>query len=355
MPQDGLVGVSEGTHEALGALSLRRRAYSVSALQKFAACPYQFYLSAICRLEPREEIAPLERLDPLTRGKLFHQVQAETMRALQSAGLLPLTVDMEPRARDILDETFARIAEQMGEELAPAIERVWQTELDSMRVDLRVWLERSVLIQQEWEPIAFELAFGLGAQLQCDPRSVTAEAIVGDFRLRGIVDLIERRRVTGGREGGAPMVDPRGGAAVPLEEWRVTDYKTGSNFTRWRMVVGGSEMLQPVLYPLAIEAILGARVVEGRLFFCTREGGFSDRVVPMDQDARATGVDVLASVDEAINRGFLPAAPRPRAGARPGACDICDFLAVCGPDEERRSQRKDRTALAVLQRIRGLP
>jgi ATP-dependent helicase/nuclease subunit B len=355
MPQDGLVGVSEGTREGLGALSLRRRAYSVSALQKFAACPYQFYLSAICRLEPREEIAPLERLDPLTRGKLFHQVQAETMRALQSAGLLPLTVERELRARDILDETFARIAEEMGEELAPAIERVWQTELDSMRVDLRVWLERSVLIQQEWEPIAFELAFGLGAQLQCDPRSVTAEAIVGDFRLRGIVDLIERRRVTGGPEGGAPMVDPRGGAAVPLEEWRVTDYKTGSNFTRWRMVVGGSEVLQPVLYPLAIEAILGARVVEGRLFFCTREGGFSDRVVPMDRGARATGVDVLASVDEAINRGFLPAAPRPRAGARPGACDTCDFLAVCGPDEERRSQRKDRTALAVLQRIRGLP
>jgi ATP-dependent helicase/nuclease subunit B len=121
------------------------------------------------------------------------------------------------------------------------------------------------------------------------------------------------------------------------------------------MVVGGSEMLQPVLYPLAVEALLGARVVEGRLFFCTRDGGFSDRVVPMDQGARATGVDVLASVDEAITRGSLPAAPRPRAGARPGACDICDFLAVCGPDEERRSQRKDRTALAALQRIRGLP
>jgi ATP-dependent helicase/nuclease subunit B len=96
-------------------------------------------------------------------------------------------------------------------------------------------------------------------------------------------------------------------------------------------------------------------VVEGRLFYCTREGGFGERVVRIDERARATGLQVLGAVDEAITKGFLPAAPRPRAGARPGACDFCDFRAVCGPDEERRSQRKDRIALGALQRLRALP
>jgi len=363
MPQDGLVRLTEGTREVLAASSLRARPYSVSALQKFAACPYQFYLSAICRLEPREEIAPLERLDPATRGKLFHQVQAETMRALQGAGLLPLTTGTEPRARQILEETFGRVAGSMREELAPAIARVWQTEMDSMRVDLRVWLERSVLIHQDWEPVAFELAFGLTPEPEFDPRSVTAEAAVGDFRLRGIVDLIERRRGVAARRrepaerGSAGAAGAAGGSAGggQSDELRVTDYKTGGNYTRWRMVVGGGETLQPVLYPLAVESVLGARVVEGRLFYCTREGGFSDRVVRMDESARATGMQILASVDEAIARGFLPAAPRPRAGARPGACAFCDFRPVCGPDEEKRSQRKDRIALGALQRLRDLP
>ena len=42
-------------------------------------------LSAIYRLAPREEIAPLERLDPLTRGHLFHRVQAEALRELMRA------------------------------------------------------------------------------------------------------------------------------------------------------------------------------------------------------------------------------------------------------------------------------
>jgi CRISPR/Cas system-associated exonuclease Cas4 (RecB family) len=346
-PQDGLVRLTEGTRDVFAASSLRARPYSVSALQKFAACPYQFYLSAICRLEPREEIAPLDRLDPATRGQIFHRVQAEAMRALVSAGLLPLTAEREPRARHILDETFGRVAEAMREELAPAIARVWQTEIDSMRVDLRVWLERSVLIHQDWEPVAFELAFGLAPQPEFDPRSVTAEAAVGDFRLRGIVDLIERRRETPGAQ--------RADGRSPGGDLRVTDYKTGGNYTRWRMVVGGGETLQPVLYPLAVEAVLGARVVEGRLFYCTREGAFGERVVRMDEGARDTGLQVLSSVDEALARGFLPAAPRPRAGRRPGACEFCDFRSVCGPDEERRSQRKDRLALAALRWLRDLP
>jgi len=356
MPQDGLVRLTDGTREALAAATLRARAYSVSALQRFAACPYQFYLSAICRLEPREEIAPLERLDPATRGRLFHEVQAETMRALQRAGLLPLTAERERDAQAILETTFRRVAERMREELAPAIARVWETGMDGMRVDLKVWLERSVAIQQDWEPVAFELAFGLPREPAFDPRSVTAEAVVGDFRLRGIVDLIERRRAPGGRPGGrgAARGAPPGPAGA-ADALRVTDYKTGGNYTRWRMVVGGGETLQPVLYPLAVESVLGAPVVEGRLFFCTREGRFEERVVRLDEDARARGMQVLAAVDEAVARGFLPAAPRPRAGARPGACEFCDFRPVCGPDEERRSQYKDALALAALQRLRGLP
>ncbi len=90
-PYDGIVQLAPGTRDILLASRPNARAYSVSALQRFAACPYQFYLSAICRLAPREEIAPLERLDPLTRGSLFHEVQAECLRALQQAGGLPVT------------------------------------------------------------------------------------------------------------------------------------------------------------------------------------------------------------------------------------------------------------------------
>src|SRR5207249_2444697 len=142
--------------EALAAARLGARAYSASALQKFAACPYQFFLSAICRLEPRPEVALIVELDPATRGHLFHRVQADVMRVLADEGRLPLRADALEPARAALDRTLDRVAEQYREQLAPAIQRVWQDEVESMRADLRMWLEQSATAQGEWEPIALD-------------------------------------------------------------------------------------------------------------------------------------------------------------------------------------------------------
>src|SRR5437899_3982701 len=160
-PADGIVRVTDGTRETLAAARLAARAYSASALQKFSACPYQFFLSAICRLEPRPEVASIVELDPATRGHLFHRVQADAMRALAAEGRLPLTTDAVEWGRVTLDRTLDRVADEYREELAPAIQRVWQDEVESMRADLRMWLDQSAAAQARWEPIAFELAYGL--------------------------------------------------------------------------------------------------------------------------------------------------------------------------------------------------
>ena len=329
-PADGLVRVTEGIRETLAAARLAARPYSASALQKFSACPYQFFLSAICRLEPRPEVAPIVELDPATRGHLFHRVQADAMRALAAEGRVPLTADALEPARVTLDRTLDRVADEYREELAPAIQRVWQDEVESIRADLRMWLEQSAAAQARWEPIAFELAYGLPRDPQNDPQSVQAEVTLPEgYRLRGIVDLVERKR------GGSDL--------------RVTDYKTGRDYTRRNLVVGGGEMLQPVLYGLAVEHLLAARVVESRLFYCTRAGGFSERLVPLSADARGRGTEVLALIDRAIAAGFLPAAPRARA------CQICDFRDVCGPHEEMRIRQKDPARIDELRDLREWP
>ena len=329
-PADGLVRVTDGTREMLAGARLGARAYSASALQKFAACPYQFFLSAICRLEPRPEVTSVVELDPATRGHLFHRVQADVMRALSDDGRLPLTAATLDAARTTLDRTLDRVADRYREELAPAIQRVWQDEVESMRADLRMWLEQSAKTHAEWEPIAFELAFGLKRDPANDPRSVESEVTLAEgWRLRGIVDLIERRR----------------GAA----ELRVTDYKTGRDYTKRNLVVGGGEMLQPVIYGLAVEQLLGARVVESRLYYCTRAGGFGERVVTLSGETRGRGPEVLALIDRAIAAGFLPPAPRARA------CGICDFRDVCGPHEEVRVRLKEQARMDELRTLRDWP
>jgi ATP-dependent helicase/nuclease subunit B len=324
------VQLADGTRDILQASLPTARAYSVSALQRFAACPYQFYLAAICRLAPRKEMGPLERLDPLTRGSLFHQAQAECLRLLQRTGQLPLSHAKLSEALTVLDQVLDRVADEYREKLAPAIARVWQDEIESIRIDLRTWLDRSVEGHATWEPFAFELAFGLPGGPGVDAGSIREEVTLpGGWRLRGIIDLIERRREGPGL--------------------RVTDHKTGLNRTAAGLVVGKGEALQPVLYGLAVEQIFGQPVVESRLSYCTRAGEFSERIVPMGEPARGRGLEVLALIDRAIARGFLPPAPRQKA------CATCDFLSVCGPSEERRIGEKDQRALQDLLLLRNWP
>jgi ATP-dependent helicase/nuclease subunit B len=329
-PADGLVRVTEATRATLDAARLGARPYSASALQKFAACPYQFFLSAICRLEPREEVASIVELNPATRGHLFHRVQADLMRTLAADGRLPLDPAALGAARTTLDRTLDRVAERYREDLAPAIARVWQDEIESMRADLRMWLEQTAAGHATWEPLAFELAFGLPRDPDNDPLSVEREVTLAEgYRLRGIVDLVERKR---------------GGT-----ELRVTDYKTGRDWTRRNLVVDGGQTLQPVLYGLTVERILSGPVAEARLFYCTRTGGFSERVVPMTADTRQRGPEVLGIIDRSIAAGLLPAAPRPRA------CGLCDFRDVCGPHEETRIKLKDHARLEELRTLRDWP
>ena len=326
-PGDGLIKVAPGTQAALAAHRLRQRPYSLSALQRFAACPYQFLLATIYRLEPWDEPEPLARMDPLTRGSLFHKAQAEFYRALQQEGALPVTRDSVAAAVARLDAVLDRVASEYAERLAPAIDRVWRDEVDELRRDLGIWVQK-IAEERDWQPAYFEFSFGLNDEGR-DPRSLPDPVLVdGRFVLRGSVDLIEHR--------------------ADSDLLRITDHKTGKNRSNADLVVGGGEMLQPVLYSLAIEQGLGKKVFEGRLFYATTVGGFTEKPIPIDDYTRGQGLQVLEIIDRAVETGFLPAAPKERA------CSWCDFRPVCGPREEERTARKARERLADLEALRSM-
>jgi len=316
------------TKPMLDSQRLTARPFSLSALQKFSSCPYQFLLSAIYKLEKAEEPEPLQKLDPLTRGALFHEAQALFFRDLQAERGLPVTGESVGAALATLDSVVRRVAAKYREQLAPAIDRVWDDEIADLAKDLRVWVRR-LPEAAEWLPEYFEFSFGLADQGR-DARSVADPALIdGRFKLRGSVDLIERKRGTA--------------------TLRVTDHKTGKNRTTWKTVIGGGAILQPVLYSLAVERALDAPVASGRLFYCTAAGGFTDHEIPINETNRRSGIEALEIVDRAIELGFLPAAPGERA------CTWCDFRPVCGPHEERRVKRKAQEKLGDLENLREKP
>ncbi|HEY8548778.1 MAG TPA: PD-(D/E)XK nuclease family protein [Vicinamibacterales bacterium] len=327
---DGLVGQVEAVKGLLASQRLTARAYSVSALQRFAACPYQFLLGAIYRFAPLERPEALVQLDPLTRGALFHEIQRDVLRSLSAHGLLPIPRDRREEALRLLDEACAAAFDRYHERLAPAIERVWQDETELLQADLRMWLQQ-LAANEEWVPRYFELSFGLPLDPSHDAASVPDPVrLDGRFPIRGAIDLIEEHAVFG--------------------HLRVTDHKTGRNRTTPSLVVGGGSTLQPVIYGLVAEQIFGRHVVHARLSFATTAGGFTEHVVSLREDARRAGIEVLEIIDRAIEAGSLPPAPRP------GACAWCDFRAVCGPLEETRfaHKRRDLPSLEDLMELRRM-
>ena len=125
---DGLAATDVHIGISLRKYRLTERAWSASALQQFARCPYRFLLHGIHGLAPMEEPEALERMDALVRGRLYHRVLFHLFR----------DGDRDPSRR--LDEILPRLAAGTAEEHAPAVPGFWRTEVEKLRADLRGWL-----------------------------------------------------------------------------------------------------------------------------------------------------------------------------------------------------------------------
>ncbi len=329
---DGLITSEPRALAALAESRLNARAWSPSALQRFAVCPYQFALNGIYGLRPREDPAPLEQMDPLTRGALFHAVQFRLLRDLKSAKLLPVNNEHLPAALKMADLVLNQVAEEFADELAPAIDRVWRTQIEDLRTDLRGWLQHISLHDDDWIPEHFEFAFGLRIQNDNrDEASTNADAELDEgVRLRGSIDLVERHATRG--------------------VLRVTDHKTGKPPDNPPAYVGGGAFLQPLLYALAARKLLRSEVEAGRLLYATQRSEYKRVEIPVNDRSRAFLAKLLQNIDSSIERGFLPAAPQKEA------CGQCDYRPICGPYEELRFAKKNRQdeRMEGLIEIRGM-
>ncbi|MFM2125207.1 MAG: hypothetical protein RL328_1658 [Acidobacteriota bacterium] len=311
---DGLITAKPELLALLEKEQLTARSWSPSSLENLSNCPYKFALHGLYKLRAREDASPLEQLDPATRGSLFHEVQARLYQELQTADVLPVTIDSLPSALAHLETVLNTTAAEFAERLVPAIPRVWESEIQELRTDLRGWLHFTAKNEYDWTPRQFELGFEVEV-----PKLL---------KVHGKIDSVEQKG----------------------DVYRVVDYKTGKppeTIPRW---VGGGKYLQPLLYAIAAEQQLQATVEAGRLLYATQKGGYTPIEIKLDDRARQFLAKLLEDVDAMILGGFLPPAPEK------DACKFCDYRPVCGPYEEERSQKKNRRdeRLEPLFEIRGM-
>jgi ATP-dependent helicase/nuclease subunit B len=282
---------------------LTNRAYAPTALQQFAMCPYRFYLGSILRLKPLPETGAAQRMDPRTRGSIFHYVQERVMSTLT------FPIEDSAAAYDALDRETRAVAEGEASRNPPAIPAVWEQELERLRADLRGWLAEYVRITQEWHPVAIEREFDT--------------TLFGRYKIRGAIDVVEKH-ISGLH--------------------RVVDHKTGTPPKDKPRGLGKGEVLQPVLYALAAERELGISVPRGSLYYATLRGNYQSVDIAVNDGARSQMEHLLAHIDDAIDHGEFHTCPRM------DACEFCEYTPICGPYEEERSGRKPK--LQQLENIR---
>ena len=250
-------------------------------------------------------------MDPLTRGSLFHRVQAEFYRALEAGTRLPVTRASAAGGR----ASPQRSARPRGRASTPRSSRPRSSASGATRSTTCGAISasgcRSSRTKRTGSPKYFEFSFGLNDEGR-DPRSLPDPVIVdGRFLLRGSVDLIEHHRAA--RRPAGHRSQDRQEPIEPRPDRR----------RRRRAAAGAVQR--------GGRAGSARRSIEGRLFYCTTAGGFAEHAIPINDYTRGQGLEVLTIVDRAVEQGFLrrrarrarvhlvrlPAGVRPaRGGAR---------------------------------------
>ena len=249
---------------------------SVSQLEQFAACPFQFFVSAGLRAQERDIL----ELDARTVGTFLHEVLAEFHRRLAAAG--SRWRDVEPQqarklVADIASETIQSYARDLFRSsrdrslTAPALVGI----LEDFVEQCVAWMRAGY----EFDPCAVETAFGTaGAPLPAWEIPIDPEHSIA---LRGKIDRVDVYR------------DPHTTAAWCV----VVDYKLSENKFNDAHLANGLQLQLPAY--LAAVANLAPGKLLPNVTECVPCGMF---YVPLRGPESSAYSRAEAVADTAVNR-----------------------------------------------------
>ena len=291
------------------------RPLSVSALESYARCPFQFYARYV--LKWRDEDKAEEERAGCHRWQIAHVAVEAAMRVLIAEDCLPYLPELAARARDLA----AAAAEQR------AREALAERALDKAMIDFEArWLAERVATLVEtlylegdgFEIVDVELPFGSAET----PLFIFGSAEGEGVHLQGRIDLVERKSST----------------------YRVVDLKTAAGLTTLNQYVGDAlrdeARLQLPVYAAALrQRYADAEEVDAR-YFSLSEAKASHTLSRAAEKKNAPPLrewtafrnaagapTALASevlrLSEGIRAGHFPVRPREEA------CATCDVQSLC--------------------------
>ena len=133
---------------------------------------------------------------PCSADHSFTMSSSSFSSACATGELLPVRPNCLDQAREILDAVIEETAARYYDDLAPAIDRVWEDGIAAIRADLREWLRRASEDESGYVPWYFETVLRAPAPRQAAPGRSALGPWSRRPRLRHPASRLDRPRRT---------------------------------------------------------------------------------------------------------------------------------------------------------------
>ena len=312
---------------------LTGRPLSPTSLERWAKCPFSYFLGGVLRLSAEENPEDIYTISALDKGSLVHGILEEFVKTAQDNGALPRHGDAWSDAHrrglhSIADKHFAD-AESRGV-TGKAV--LWQIARDEMLIDLDAFLDEDLRMRRQYgvSPIGVEAEFGIGAD-GWQPAAYTLPD-GSQVRFRGKID----------------RVDADGDGKRVL----VLDYKTGGSYSYRKLKddpIDRGQRLQLAIYALAARQAIGDDAnVSAAYWFVTSGGKFELTPAPPvnidDEGVMERFSEGISTIVGGIRQGLFPANPGPVGRYGFENCSWCDFNTLCPSRRDVQWNRKSRAS-----------
>ena len=209
--------------------SLRSEPYSVTELETYAKCPFQYFVNNVLRFRVEEDEAE-DELSNREKGSLLHEVLFEFYNNRREDPSIEQCFETAKRQLDsILDTKSEERRDRRTENPIGDDNLFWETDIEKLRIGLHKWLEAERTCDVSVTPSYFEVSFGQEREPRDFKLSCTTPIRIGNVRMTGKIDRID----------------------IGNGAFNVIDYKTGSSTVRMPEILSGRSLQLPIYLQIA--------------------------------------------------------------------------------------------------------
>ena len=213
----------------------QQKIYSVTELETYAKCPFQYFVNNVLRFRVEEDETE-DELSNLEKGSLLHQVLFEFYNNRRGSPPIGQCFEKAKQQLDaILDTKSEEHRNRRTENLIAEDNLFWETDIEKLRVALHKWLEAERTYDLPVIPHYFEVSFGQDHEPRDPELSCLIPISMGNVPMRGKIDRID----------------------ISNGVFNVIDYKTGSSTIRMPEILSGRSLQLPIYLLIAQELLNG--------------------------------------------------------------------------------------------------